>query len=45
MNTTGTVVAAAPAPHMPATRPAKPTVRIIREAKVTELPALRDIVR
>jgi pilus assembly protein CpaB len=45
MNKTGTVVAAAPAPHMPATRPVKPTVRIIREAKVTELPALRDSVR
>lgn len=45
VNRTGTVVAAAPAPHMPATRPVKPTVRIIREAKVTELPALRDSVR
>ncbi|HYJ32869.1 MAG TPA: Flp pilus assembly protein CpaB [Candidatus Binatia bacterium] len=45
LNKTGTAVAAATVPHMPATRPVKPTVRIIREAKVTELPALRDSVR
>ncbi|HEU4765041.1 MAG TPA: Flp pilus assembly protein CpaB [Candidatus Eisenbacteria bacterium] len=42
---TGAVVASAPTPRMPIARPVKPTVRIIREAKVTELPALRDSVR
>jgi len=40
---TATVVASAPTPRMP--RPVKPTVRIIRDAKVTELPALRDSIR
>lgn len=37
-------VAAAPRP-IAMVRPVKPTVRIIREAKVTELPALRDSTR
>lgn len=41
------VVASAqtPARPTPAGRQAKPTVRIIREAKVTELPALKDSIR
>lgn len=39
-------VAAATPPHPTAMiRPPKPTVRIIREAKVTELPALKDSLR
>ncbi|MGE5180014.1 MAG: Flp pilus assembly protein CpaB [Bacteroidota bacterium] len=43
---TTTVAAANPTPRpMPMTRAQKPTVRIIREAKVTELPALRDSTR
>ena len=40
-----TTVAAAPPRPMAMARPVKPTVRIIREAKVTELPALRDSTR
>jgi pilus assembly protein CpaB len=41
-----TVAAANPGPRpMAMTRAPKPTVRIIREAKVTELPALRDSTR
>jgi pilus assembly protein CpaB len=42
-NKAATVVAAAPVQRP--VRQQKPTVRIIREAKVTELPALRDSVR
>lgn len=42
-NKTATVVATAPVQRP--VRQQKPTVRIIREAKVTELPALRDSVR
>lgn len=40
-----TAATAASAPRVIAMRPVKPTVRIIREAKVTELPALRDSIR
>jgi len=42
---TGAVVASAPAPRVPQSRPVKPTVRIIREAKVSELPALKDSIQ
>ncbi len=34
-----------PAPHVAQMRSQKPTVRIIREAKVTEVPALKDSVQ
>jgi pilus assembly protein CpaB len=43
-NKAAAVVATAP-PRGATVRPPKPTVRIIREAKVTELPALRDSLR
>ena len=42
---TGAVVASAPGPRVTPTRPVKPTVRIIREAKVSELPALKDSIQ
>lgn len=45
-NKTAAVVASAQPPRTTSmTRQPKPTVRIIREAKVTELPALRDSLR
>jgi pilus assembly protein CpaB len=39
------VASAAPVVRSTPVRPVKPTVRIIREAKVTELPALKDSTR
>lgn len=44
-NRAAAVVATAPQTRGPVVHAPKPTVRIIREAKVTELPALRDSLR